>query len=293
METKEPEKSHGKCCCFWHRLPELAIIVALMVLIVAACLFFSQLIENLKDSRAQMRRHETCPIPMLSLCTLTEKNNSTDTICEAYEELDRELTSWLTVLTIAGALFGLIAPLIGYLLQQHNLKNERENLRADIKEKVALYYSTLKIDIDAKIKDVDKRIGQGQTSIIRSEEFPLVAKVRQVILMQQHPVTPIDPIDIANIIIGFDYLLESLVRWSEDAVIIRAKMHDWINNIDMVWREIPVEQREKVWKLLRGCFKPSSTFATRDDFLKILRDDSDDFKWLEDFFWPFAPWKFS
>lgn len=69
-------------------------------------------------------------------------------------------------------------------------------------------------------------------------------------------------------------------------------MHEWINTIDTMWRKMTDEQHEKVYKLLSVYFKPSHEFASRDDFLRILRAESEDFKWLEKFFRPFAPWKF-
>ena len=235
-------------------------------------------------------------------CGLIEKDSPAVSFCKAYEELDRELTSWLTILTVAGALFGLIAPLIGYLLQQHNLKEERKNIKEDVKVKIS-YISNMvgeannrieeiKASVDTKGHQVNEQFGRFETNVIKSMEFQLVVQINQVRLSQLKNMQ-IDSVVVANIIIGFDYLLECLIHWKSDGVIVRAKIGEWISNITAIWNKLETKQHEEIWKYLGFVFKPSSEFASRDVFLKILRPDSDEFKWLERFFEPFAPWKFN
>ena len=223
-------------------------------------------------------------------------------IRNAYEALDKEFTSWLTVLGLLGGVFGLLVPLVSYLLQHHTLKTEREQLMSDWKELVKEYVSgiTSKVNglekklevIETKSLSAKDRFEKCERQNMRSLEFPLAVRINHVIRTHRTDLD-IELVEIANIVIGFDYLLESILRWGEDVVIIRAKMHEWINNIDAMWRKMTDEQRKKVCELLRGYFKPSPEFASRDDFLRILRTDSEEFKWLENFFKPFAPWKFS
>lgn len=231
-------------------------------------------------------------------------------ICIAYETLDREFTSWLTVLGLFAGVFGLIVPLASYLLQHHTLNTEREQIIKGCQERMMVYVAKtsnkmnrLKYESEEQFKSVSNRLEgrtgevngelvRCQTIAIRSLEFPLTMRINQMIIAQRSGKIS-DTIDIVNIIIGFDYLLEGLVRWSEDVVIVREKIHDWINKINAIWCEMTAEQREKVWELLRTCFRPLREFAVRNDYLKILRVDSEEFKWLANFFEPFAPWKFS
>ena len=297
------EYCHGKLCCLFSHLPMLFVAVALILLIIAGIIFFSRLIDNIKDARAQVRRYEAYGLSILPYNSgLIEGGGYADSFCKAYEELDRELTSWLTILTFAGALFGLIAPLIGYLLQQHNLKEERKIFKDDVKVSVAILSNMvgkannrieeIGASVDARGRHVNEQLGRFETNVIRSMEFQLAVQINQVRLSQLKKVQ-IDSIVIANIIICFDYLLECLIHWNSDGFIVRAKIGEWISNIKTVWDKLDIKQHEEVWKYLNLVFKPSSEFASRDVFLKILRADSDDFKWLEKFFEPFAPWKFS
>lgn len=296
------ESCHTKWQGFWSHLPMSLVGAALIMVIGAGVYFFSLLIDNIKDTRVQMRRYEAGRMSVSQYsCALIEDDNPVDPLCKAYEELDRELTSWLTILTIAGALFGLIAPLIGYLLQQHNLKEERKNIKEDVKERVDgisnitseanIRFERMGACVDERVLHVNEQIKRCEASVIRCVEFPLVIQVNKVQMAQQHN-AQIDSIVVANIIIAFDYLLECLVHWDKDSAIVHAKISEWISNIKAVWDKLDAVQQEEVLAFLRGAFKPSSEFASRAVFLKILRADSDEFKWLEEFYKPFAPWKF-
>ena len=70
-------------------------------------------------------------------------------------------------------------------------------------------------------------------------------------------------------------------------------MLNQIRNMRMFWAKLSDEQRNGIHELLKKKYEPLGDFAGRNDFARILRTDSDDFKWLEKFFEPFAPWKFS
>lgn len=334
-----------------NKLESIIMIVVLILLITIVWWsrnYFTQLIDNMKDARMQVKAESVsfCPCSCATTNAIANTDAGTVSPCRAtnvasqcsvmiqkptmdsmvhkvelsqdkigqddsllirtaYEALNEEFTSWLTVLGLIGGVFGLLVPLVGYLLQHHTLKTERDQLMSDWtdwKESVKEYVSDIsskvnelekKIEgIDAKSRSVKDRFEMCERQNIRSQEFPLAVRINHVISARRNDLD-IELVEIANIVIGFDYLLESIVRWGEDVVIIRAKMHEWINNIDAMWHKMTDAQHEKVCELLRGYFKPSPEFASRDDFLRILRIDSEEFKWLENFFKPFAPWKFS
>lgn len=329
------------------RLESVIMFVVLILLITIVWWsrnYFTLLIDNMKDSRMQVKAERVSSCACLCMtnnviadtyaetvspCRLTNEASKCSTmikptmdsmghkaglsqdkigqdnplaIRDAYEALNIEFTSWLTVLGLVGGVFGLLIPLVSYLLQHHTLKTERDQLMSDWKELVKEYVSDIssKVDklekkiegIDTKSRSVKDRFEKCERQNIRSQEFPLAVRINHVIGANRTDLD-VELVEVANIVIGFDYLLESIVRWGEDVVIIRAKMHEWINTIDTMWRKMTDEQHEKVYKLLSVYFKPSPEFASRDDFLRILRAESEDFKWLEKFFRPFAPWKFN
>ncbi len=317
--------------------------------------WFSQLIGNLKDSRRQVEQSITHTMSTLTWgYGFRNDQDNGDAICKAYEVLDRELSSWLTILGLMGGMFGLIVPLVGFLLQHQKLKEEKDavdkiiedftndqhckyeeqkrmmdKMIEDFKNDLRHNYSEQKKEIDNTIKEMRGRLRKYENQIteyarktneevndsqrqIRDMAFQTKEQLgkwkRQIIAFAEYSISekfnhwmlsppmvePVAIIAMANLIIAFDYLLESLIRWNEgDRVKVCAKMHEWIEHVDTMWRKLSVDQQSKVHKHLRVSFKPSSEFALREDFIKILRVDSDDFKWLEAFFKPFAPWKFS
>ena len=258
-----------------------------------------------------------------------QENNEHDdsmSICNAYEALDREFTSWLTVLGLFAGMFGLIVPLISYLLQHKTLKDERESvnklvdgLRAERNEmysemnKARKDFRKFKAQSEYDVQSVGKiafetkeqiAIFSQQTKkqllmwkrqVVAFSEYSLASKLNQIQALRNKKVFDEELlVDSVNLIVAFDYLLESLINWrEEDAIIVRAKMQEWIANIGSFWFMLSDVERKRVCDKLKQQFKPSSEFATRDDFLRILREDSDEFKWLEKFYKPFAPWKFS
>jgi len=318
-DTCTQQKCHKVWYCILKHLPMFAVIAALAMVIWWSHGYFSQLIANLKDSRSQMRYQTPTP----SYACFEKTGDNSEEICKAYEALDQELTAWLSVLTIAGGIFGLIAPLIGYLLQHHKLKDEREDFDkviSDFKTEQREKYREIKQDlktingilVDLKnfkfqcAEDVRRirkiasdnqaqselfsiqtrdQLGKWMQQIIAFAEYSLLDKLTQAAKASTK--------DIANLIIAFDYLLESLIAWREEGgVEVLAKIQQWIKVLDAFWQQVPQDLRSDVYELLRKQFRPSDDFASRKDFVKILRADSDEFKWLEDFFKPFAPWKF-
>lgn len=315
-ESQNSEKHcHGKESCFFTQLPMLLIGAALILLIIASMRFFSQLIDNIKDTRVQVRRYEASRVSMLPYrCGLIEEDSPAVPFCKAYEELDRELTSWLTILTIAGALFGLIAPLVGYLLQHMKLEKERNEVQELIKEtradndKMGRKIADIQNALQNGLSDIEAlRDGVAKTIKVQTGQHLNECK-RQIVAFTEYSIAqsfnylsvahlPSDDSTLAyisNIIIAFDYFLDSLVHWTqEDIVKVRAKMLNQIRNMRMFWAKLSDEQRNGIHELLKKKYEPLGDFAGRNDFARILRTDSDDFKWLEKFFEPFAPWKFS
>ena len=262
-----------------------------------------------------------------------EEHNDSMSIDKAYEALNLEFTSWLTVLGLAWGMFGLVVPLAGYLLQHKTLKDERElinkhvdDLRSEQREKYreiddnfkkisdmrdefsqfkiqskkdvhAMNEMVSKIEIQTEdfLRETRTQIFMWKRQIVAFAEYSIVGKLNQLHASRNAKVFVDERLkDIVNIVIAFDYLLESLVNWrEEDVVKVRAKMLQWIDNMKLFWFDLSDFERKSVCERLRTQFNPSSEFASREDFLKILRADSEEFKWLEEFFRPFAPWKFS
>lgn len=119
---------------FLRQLPMLAVIVALGLAMWWSHDFFSELIQNLKDARWEMRHSDVRIEQYLRHENRWGESDSGSEIRKAYEALDRELTAWLTVFAITVGFFGLLVPLIGYLLQHHKLEKEREELREYVRE---------------------------------------------------------------------------------------------------------------------------------------------------------------
>ena len=157
-EIEDADTQLRVSCChcrgILYHLPMLAVISALALVLWWSHGFASQLISNIKDSRDHMKQYETCLKPALSCCGKENGRIDANSICKAYEALDRELTSWLTVLAIFGGFLGLVVPLVAYLLQHQKLEKERDEIREFIKmsqrEQRRLYKRMEKMKQDLK-----------------------------------------------------------------------------------------------------------------------------------------------
>ena len=358
----------------------IVVLLLLIAVVVWALFFIDKLIDNMKDTRAQIAKLDSaslsaCSCVISSSCAsnnaihkaellltgvtnatvecgamiqnpapyITEqmgekfrKNNEHDdsmSICNAYEALDREFTSWLTVLGLFAGIFSLVIPLVSYLLQHKTLKDERELINKyvddlkseqrdkhrDIDDKISSIrqihdefkrfrakanedLQSMKMEMCDTKKQAEDFLSQNMVQltmwkrqIVAFAEYSIAEKYNR--LQKYHTVkdsVDMRLMDVANLIIAFDYLLECFINWrEEDEIKVKAKMLEWINYMKAFWLELPEIERKRVCKILKPQFNPSSELAKRHDFLRLLRADSDEFKWLEEFYKPFAPWKFS
>lgn len=74
-------------------------------------------------------------------------------LADAEEHLRNQLTTWLTILGFFGIVFGLLVPLINYMLQRQTLADERKRMTKEINDKLKISVSSL----DGLVKDAVRK----------------------------------------------------------------------------------------------------------------------------------------
>lgn len=77
---------------------------------------------------------------------------------EAEEHLRNQLTSWLTILGFFAIVFGLLMPLINYMLQRQTLSDERDRISKDFDDRVKRAIAQVDDRINQSLKKVDEHI---------------------------------------------------------------------------------------------------------------------------------------
>ena len=189
-----------------------------------------------------------------------------------YDKFVGRLGYWLTLIGIFVALLGIGVPAVATFLQWKNIKAGI----ADLKH------------------GKDAELSQLRRESVRSLHMCLLQSVKAVDMGT--PTAPLDMINvICSIIICFDDLLECAMRTKDEGIVkdevgaFRPFLERWSNS-DMT-------ERRNIWaecvKLLRSAIKSRKDMSRRKEFAELLGENSETFKWLENFYGRFAEWKFT
>ena len=189
-----------------------------------------------------------------------------------YDKFVGRLGYWLTLIGIFVALLGIGVPAVATFLQWKNIKAGI----ADLKH------------------GKDAELSQLRRESVRSLHMCLLQSVKAVDMGT--PTAPLDMINvICSIIICFDDLLECAMRTKDEGIVkdevgaFRPFLERWSNS-DMT-------ERRNIWaecvKLLRSAIKNRKDMSRRKEFAELLGENSETFKWLENFYGRFAEWKFT
>ena len=189
-----------------------------------------------------------------------------------YDKFVGRLGNWLTGIGIFVALLGIFVPAIATFVQWRNIKAGI----ADLKQ--------------GKDEELSKLRKDG----IRALHMSLLQGVQRVDVGV--PVTTIDKANvICSMVICFDDLLECAMR-TKDGNTVKDEIAAFQPFLSR-WSCSDIAERIKIWKesemLLKAAMKSRTGLSRREDFAKLLGENSETFKWLESFYRKFAAWKFA
>ena len=262
----------------WNAISTTAVTVAFIVVLVFAWYFMGGMIDILKRSQGVDGGGVATNVVLrsaiaLNVSSVENKVESGDvSMMAAYDSLSNELSSWMAIMGLFAAVFGLLIPIGSYLLQQRSLKEERASFEKKMDEtigavekgafqKMKPLWNFLAANFDRFLVEDGKKICNGKANGLEA----------------------------ANFIIGFDIYLDCLVRAENGAMIMEA--------IDQYRPIIETIKSSGAWQqvreLLKTKFKPNPEFVSGKDFSALIGTSPRFYGWLKSFYDEIIPWKFA
>lgn len=221
---------------------------------------------------------------------------------EAEANLREHLDSWLAFLGIFGLLFGLIAPLASYLLQQRSLEGERERMEVSltnakkdcedqIKEAIKQFEKdigelkkTAKEDIKAaqeeSIEDTKKKLKPVWLFLAMSMDKNLIDDKRRIEEVMKVPSA------------SYNFIVLFILYCDVAVVLKNSKM---ISDVVSRFKECvnKIMENEELAKKIGDFSKADSlkSYMTYDEYAQVLVDRPDVLLWLKGHFDKFQIWK--
>lgn len=175
--SNEDKSQDGNCHCLVYNI----VIVIISVIAVISFWWLSKMTDVLTRKCSPIEVYcdivingeEPSQVRIKRLIDKAEENVREDAALQAYhfaeENLRATLSAWLSIVGFFGVVFGLIAPLSGFLLQRRSLLDERERIEKDIDkkvtelEKVKMALEVAQEEIKQEVADMEKRLMDAET----------------------------------------------------------------------------------------------------------------------------------
>ena len=215
-------------------------------------------------------------------------------VIAAYDSLSNELSSWMAIMGIFAAVFGLLIPIGSYFLQQRSLLEERGVMREDFKKALEEKIGQLTKDYQLKIEKMQSDFSDDMTVRMKPMWNFLAANFDRFLVNDGARLIGNNILDwrlIANFIVEYDICLDCLVR-AQNAGRLLDVVCKYQNMLTAVQ-----QNHQKEWQYalerLKDKMQPSKEFVSGREYAAVIGSDSEVYAWLKDFYSQFAPWKFA
>lgn len=207
-------------------------------------------------------------------------------IMEAYESLSNELSSWMAIMGIFAAVFGLLIPLGSFLLQRQSLKDEREAILGDL-EKVKDKYAQLD-KVEDRLDETEKQCkvienavnGTNKSfwkAIGRCFEYAVITNKYAV----EHVHLPISA-ELANLFLSMELNFDCCVLAHDKKELEQQIQYGKIIINSLM--EKHGDDVKKAYYLLKGDRQQRTELVNGLMYLEMLGSDDNLYKWLKSFF---------
>lgn len=210
-------------------------------------------------------------------------------IIAAYDSLSNELSSWMSIMGIFSVVFGLLVPIGSYLLQHKSLRDEREELKKQMDDRVDRKITEREKEVinrvEKAIKPTWRFLGASFQHIVFGEANKMLQSIRSKEFDDTGKV-----VNVVNFFISFDIYLDCMVRTGDATAVITAckEFKPYFENF---------RSNEKMWdnfiSLYRNGLQKSDDFVSGKEFAKLIGRDNEYYKWLKKLYNEVIPWKFS
>lgn len=213
-------------------------------------------------------------------------------VIAAYDSLSNELSSWMAIMGIFAAVFGLLIPIGSYFLQQRSLSEERSTMREDFKRALEEKIEYLTKDYQRKIEKMQSDFSDDMTEQMKPMWNFLASNFNRFLAADaarmKGCVATVD--EVANFVIGVDIYFDCLVRSGNVGVLVDS-IRQFMPILDAVRKQ--GNKWVEVLKLLKQRIQPSESFMKGSDYAKLIGKDGECYGWLKSFYDEVVPWKFA
>ena len=265
----------------------IVVVVAFVVVLAFAWNFMSGMIDILKrgqrvDGWAAMNVMMRSTIAQ-NLSGVGNKGESGDVdIMAAYDSLSNELSSWMAIMGLFAAVFGLLIPIGSYLLQQRSLKEERDRIQDDIDvlRGVQKDIANLKLqqeELQGAFKQTNKPFW---AALERCFEYSVISNP---IASRMYHVGR--EFEAANLLLSMELMLDGCVLVGDGKL-----LGDKISVCKLIVSEL--EKDVTIFKAACEIVRSGRERTPLVDgirYLRIVKSESSEYKWLKAFFAEIAP----
>lgn len=265
----------------------ISVGVVFVVVLAFAWYFMSGMLDVLKRGQGvavgattNVVMRATIPLNMSGAENKVEGSDAS--IISAYDSLSNELASWMAIMGLFAAVFGLLIPIGSYFLQQRSLKEERESLVEKMDAKVQ--------EATESINKMREDLERGTFQKMKPLWNFLAANFDRFLVKDGEKIRDgkAGILEVANFIIGFDIYLDCLVRAENGAMIMEA-IEQYRPIIDAVKSSSAWQQ---IRTLLKAKIMPNPEFVKGKDFSDLIGNSPRFYGWLKSFYDEIIPWKF-
>lgn len=213
-------------------------------------------------------------------------------VIAAYDSLSNELSSWMAIMGMFAAVFGLLIPIGSYFLQQRSLAEERSEMREDFKKALEEKIGQLTKDYQLKIEKMQSDFSDGMTERMKPMWNFLASNFNRFLVTDAVRVKggTATADEIANFVIGVDIYFDCLVRSGNVGVLVDS-IRQFMPILEAVRNQ--KDNWAEALKLLKQRIQPSESFMKGSDYAKLIGEEGECYGRLKSFYGDVIPWKFA
>ena len=204
----------------------------------------------------------------------------------AYGALSNELSTWMSIMGIFAAIFGLVISFGAYLLQRQSLKDERESISKEL-EKVTGFGGQINKAVE-RLTDAEERLKMVEDAVDgtsakfwkamgRCFEYSVITNkyAREYVRVHEYA-------EIANLILSMELSFDCRVLARD-----KKGLDEQIKNANMIMESLRRSHYDNLaaaYDLLRSDRQQRTPLVEGIRYLEMLGSDNELYRWLKEFF---------
>ena len=273
----------------------ILVAIAFVVVLGFSWHFMDRMVDVLKcGNRIQNISLNTNDVHRSSLTSNSQGIDNKEaegrlSVVAAYDSLCNELSTWMSIMGIFAAIFGLLIPLGSYLLQRQSLKDERENIFNDIIQMRDKYTQLDKVEgrlkeIEQQFENMESAVKGTSTSFWKAMGRCFEYGVITNKYAKEHIILS-GCAEIANLILSMELNFDCCVL-AHDSEGLEQQIK-YAKMIIGPLNKYHVGELNEAYKLVAQNGQQRTMLVAGVKYLELLGSDNGLYKWLKSFFGKF------